>query len=382
MDFDLGEEQKMFQQAIRAFSEKEISPLVAEAEEKEKFPEGLFSRMGELGYLCVRYPAKYGGAEMGKLTECILVEEVARICSGIAAAIMVHSGLGSSLINDYGTEEQKQRFLVPAIQGKKIGSFGLTEPNAGSDAASIQTRADRDGDGYVLNGTKIYITNGPIADYVLAVVYTDKSLGSKAGISVIIVEKGTPGFTVARKLSKLGNRSTETAELVFDNCRVPRENLIGEEGRGFPYVLGTLSAGRISHAFRSLGVAQAAYEASLAYSKERVQFGQAIGKFQAIGFKLSRMAVDIEAARWMGYRTAWLYDQGRRCLKEAAMTKLLASDAALLATAEAMQIHGGVGYMMESPIQRFYRDARLAPITEGTTEVQHIVIGREIGVPL
>jgi alkylation response protein AidB-like acyl-CoA dehydrogenase len=381
MDFELGEEQKMFQQAIREFSEREIAPLVEEAEEKERFPKELFPRMGKLGYLCVRYPARYGGAEMGKLTECILVEEVARICSGIAAAIMVHSGLGSSLINDHGSEEQKQKFLAPAIRGEKIGSFGLTEPNAGSDAASIQSRATRDGDSYVLNGNKIYITNGPIADYVLAVAYTDRSKGSREGISVFIVEKGTPGFTVARKLSKLGNRSTETGELVFDNCRVPQENLIGEEGKGFPYVLGTLAAGRISHSFRSLGVAQAAYEASLDYSKERVQFGQPIGKFQSIGFKLAQMALEIEAARWMGYRAAWLYDQGRRCIKEAAMAKLLASEAALHVTAEAMQIHGGVGYMMESPVQRYYRDARLAPITEGTTEIQHLVIGREIGVP-
>lgn len=380
MDFEFTEEQKMFREAIRNFAEKEIAPLVEEAEENERFPEGLFPRMGALGYLCVRYPAQYGGPGMDKVSECIYVEEVSRICTGIAASLMVQSGIGTSMILDHGTEEQKQKYLVPAIKGQKIGAFGLTEPDAGSDAAAIRTTAVRHGDHYVINGSKMFITNSTIADFVLLAAYTDKSKGPRGGVSVIIVDRGTPGFTVARKLKKVGCRSSDTGELAFDSCQVPASNLVGEEGKGFPYLMQALEAGRISHASRSIGIAQSAYEASLKYAQERVQFGQPIGKFQAIQFKLARMAMEIEAARWLTFHAAWLYDQGRQCRKEAAMCKLYASETAKKTADEAMQIHAGYGYMRESPVQRYFRDAWLSTITEGTSEIQQLVIARQLGL--
>lgn len=380
MDFELTEEHKMFRDAIRNFAEKEIAPLVDEAEEKESFPKQLFPQMGALGYLCVRYPAQYGGAGMDKIAECIYVEELSRVCAGISAALMVHAGIGTSAILDHGSEEQKQKYLVPAIKGLKVSAFGLTEPDAGSDAASIKTTAVRQGDHYVVNGSKIFITNGPFADFVLLAAYTDRSKGPRGGVSVIIVEKGTPGFSVARKLKKAGCHTSETAELAFEDCHVPVTNLIGEEGKGFPYLMEALESGRISHAARSIGVAQAAYEASLDYSKTRVQFGQPIGKFQAIAFKVARMAMEIEAARWLTFRSAWLLDQGRDCRKEAAMCKLYASEVVKRVTNQAMEIHAGYGYMKESPVQRYFRDAWLFTTTEGTSEIQQLVISRQLGL--
>lgn len=379
MDFEFKEEHKMLREAIRNFAEKEIAPLVEEAETKEKFPLELFPKMGSLGYLGIRYPAKYGAAEMGKVGECIVVEEVARICGGISAGLMIQSGMGTSLISDYGSEEQRLKYLVPAIKGQRIGAFALTEPDAGSDAAAIQTRAVKDNNSYILNGTKTFITNGPICDFAAVAAYTDKSKGPRAGVSVFIVERGTPGFT-GRKLYKMGNRSAETGELTLDNCHIPRENLIGEEGKGFPYLMAGLGGGRVSHAARSLGVATAAFEASLKYAQERVQFGQPIGKFQTIAFKLARMAMEMEAAKWLTYYSAWLYDKKAKYMKQAAMAKLFASEMVVNVTNEACQIHGGYGYMMDYPVQRYYRDARLYPITEGTSEIQQLVISRELGL--
>lgn len=380
MDFEFNEEQKMLRDSIKDFAQREVLPLVEEAEEKEKFPIGLMPKMGDLGYLCIRYPAKYGAADMGKIAEGIVIEELARVNSGIASVVMVQSGIGSSILLEHGNEEQKQKYLIHAIKGRKIGCFGLTEPNAGSDAASIQTKAANQGNHYVIDGNKIYITNAPIADYCLVFAYTDKSKGPGRGISGFVVDKGTPGFTVSKKLSKLGCRSAETGEIALESCRVPVENLIGEEGRGFGYIVGSLASGRVGHAFRSLGVSQAAFEASLKYAQERVQFGQPIGKFQAIGFKLARMSMEIEAARWLAYHAAWKVDQKLPYMIDASQAKLFASEVALHVTAEAMQIHGGVAYMMESPIQRYYRDARLFTITEGTSEIQQVVISRELGI--
>jgi alkylation response protein AidB-like acyl-CoA dehydrogenase len=379
MDFEFTEDQKMFQEAIRQFAEKEIAPLVAEAEENERFPTHLFPLMGDLGYLCVMYPPEYGGAGMDKIGECLAIEELGRVCMGIASGIMVQSGLATSSIYNHGTEEQKQRYLIPAIKGRKVAAFGLTEPNAGSDAAAIETVASGDGTGYVINGSKIFITNSPIADFILTAAYTDKSKGARGGISLFIVEKGTPGVSV-RKMHKFCLRTSETGEVIYDNIKVPRESLVGEEGQGFRYLVEALTGGRISHAARSLGLAVAAYEASLDYAKQRKQFGQPIGKFQAIAFKLARMALDIEAARWLVYRAAWLYDQGRRHAKEASMAKLLTSEMAQRVTAEAMQIHGGYAFTTDSPIQRYFRDARLGTTVEGTSEIQQLVISREIGV--
>jgi alkylation response protein AidB-like acyl-CoA dehydrogenase len=379
MDFELSEEHKMFQEAICNFAEKEIAPLVDEAEKTATFPLQLFPKMGKLGYLCVRYPAKYGGAEMGKIGDCISVEQVAYHSVGICAGIMVQSGIGTTAVYTRGNEDQKKKYLVPAIKGEKIAAFGLTEPNAGSDAASIQTTATKKNGKYILNGTKIFITNGNICDFLLAAAYTDKSKGARGGVSLFIVEKDTPGFNRA-KLHKFCGRSGETGELTFEDCAVPEANLIGEEGKGFPYVMESLMGGRISHASRSLGLARAAYDATLKYAQERVQFGQPIAKFQTNSFKLARMALDIEAARWLIFYAAWLYDQNKPHIREAAMAKLFASEVAVRVTTEAMQIHGGYGLTEESVVQRYFRDSRMSTITEGTSEIQQLVISREIGI--
>ncbi len=378
MDFELTEAQKMFRDAIRDFAQREVAPLVEEAEKTASFPVHLFPKMGELGYLCARYPEEYGGSGLGKIGDCICVEEIAYHSVGIAAGIMVQSGIGTGAIYNRGTEEQKQKFLVPAIKGRKIAAFGLTEPNAGSDAASIQTTAVRKNGKYVLNGTKMFITNGTFCDYVVTAAVTDKTKGTR-GISLFIVEKDSPGFSRS-KIHKFCARSSEVAELIFEDCTIPAENLIGEEGNGFRYVMETLIGGRISHASRSLGLARAAFDASLKYAQERVQFGQPIAKFQFNSFKLAQMAMEIEAARWLILYAAWLYDMNRPHVKEAAMAKLFASQVAERVTTEALQIHGGYGLTEESVAQRYFRDCRMGTITEGTSEVQLLVISREIGI--
>lgn len=379
MDFEFSEEHKMFRDAIRDFCEKEVGPLVDEAERKEKFPVSLFPKMGKLGYLCPKYPSEYGGGGLGKIGDCLLVEEMARVCVGISAALIVQSGLATASIFFHGTEQQKKKYLIPAITGQTIGAFGLTEANAGSDISAIQSTVTRKGNSYILNGSKMFITNGPIADYVVVAAYTDKSKGARGGISLLILDKDTPGFT-QRSLSKVCFHSSETAELAFDNCTVPADNLVGEEGKGFGYVVETLADGRVTHAARSLGLAQAALDASVKYAQERVQFGQPISRFQGTSFKLARMATELEAARWMVYHAAWLLDRSEGCLKEASMAKLFASEMAVKAANEAMQIHGGYAFMMDSPVQRYFRDSRLFTITEGTSEIQQMVIARELGL--
>lgn len=379
MDFELAQEHVIFRETFRDFAEKEIAPLAEEAEETEVFPRQLFPRMGELGFLCVSYPERYGGPGADKITECIYVEELCRVSSGIGSAFLIQGGLGTYPILQYGTEEQKQAFLVPAIKGHKISAFGLTEPNAGSDAASLRTRAVRDGDWYVINGSKTFITNAPIADFVIVAAYTDPSKRAQ-GVNLFIVEDGTPGFRKGRKLKKVGNRSSETGELFFEDCRVPRGRMIGEkEGGGFAQLEDTLRSGRITYGARCTGLAQAAFDATLAYAKERVQFGRPIVQFQAIRFRLAEMAMHIDIMRTITYRAAWLHDQGRPCMKEASMVKLFCSETLQRITNQGMQIHGGYGYMMEYPIQRHWRDGRLFTVTEGTSEIQHMVIAREMG---
>ena len=379
MDFDLNAEQQALQTNVRNFAEKEISPLVQEAEEKEKYPVALFSRMGSLGYLCPRYPKELGGLGLGKIGDCICVEEVSRICAGIAAGITTQCGIGTSAIFSHGSEAQKEKYLIPAIKGKKIGAFALTEPKAGSDAAAIEATAAPGNGAYTVNGRKIFITNGPIADFVLVAAYTDKAKGPGKGVSLFVIEKGTPGFT-ATKMHKFCFRASENGELIFQNCNVSKDQLIGEEGRGFPYVMEILAGGRISHSARSLGIAQAAYEASIDYSKKRVQFGQPIASFEAVTFKIVQMAVEIEAARWLMYRAAWLYDKGREHFKEAAAAKYLSAEVAVRVTNDAMKVHGGCAFTSDSPVQRYFRDARLATITEGTSEIQQLIIGRQLGL--
>ncbi len=378
MDFEFTEEQKMFREAIRDFAKREVAPIADEAEENEECPTELFSKMGKLGYLCPGYPVEYGGGELGEVGTCIMVEELAKISSGITSGLMVQSGLATFPILAHGSEEQKQKFLVPAVEGDKIAAYGLTEANAGSDSAAIETTAKRDGDYYIVNGSKIYITNGLICDFVTLAVSMDRSKGAR-GISTIILERDTPGFSIT-KMKKLGHHSAATAEFAFEDCRVPAVNLIGEEGSGFKYMLEALNSARISHSARSVGQAQAAFEASLEYAKERKQFGQPIGKFQSIAFKLARMATEIEAARWLLYRVAWLYDQGDECRKEGPMTKVFSSELAIRIAEEAMRIHAGAGYLAESPIQRYFREAILYHTTEGSTEIQQLIISRELGL--
>lgn len=378
MDFELNEEHKMFKAAVREFVEKEVAPLVKEAEETETFPVQLFPKLGNQGFLCPGYPEEYDGGGLGKIGDCILVEELTRVCVGIGTAIMVQGGLGTYPLLAHGTEKQKQKYLKPAIKGEKIAAYGLTEPNAGSDAGAIETTAKKDGDCYIINGTKIYITNGPICDFSVVAASTDRSKGTR-GISTFVVDRDTPGFTVS-KMRKLGVHSTATGELVFEDCRVPAENLLGEEGRGYKYMLEALNGAKISHAARSLGNAEAAFETSLEYAKQRTQFGQPIGRFQAIAFKISTLATQIEAARSFVYRVAWMYDQGNECRKEGPMVKFFCSELAIRAAEEAMRIHAGAGYLAESVVQRYFRDAILGHTTEGTTEIQQLIIARELGL--
>jgi alkylation response protein AidB-like acyl-CoA dehydrogenase len=379
MDFELTEEHRIFQKSIREFAEKEIAPLVDEAEETNVFPKQLFKKMGALGFLCPRYPVELGGGGGDKITECIMAEELNKINAGIAASLMVQGGLSTQPIYRFGSEEQKQRFLVPAIKGEKIAAFALTEPDSGSDAASIRARAVRDGDEYIINGTKIFITNGPICDYVIVAAYTDPTKRGE-GINLFIVEKGSPGFSVSRKLDKVGNRSIETGELVFENCRVPAKNMIGEkEGGGFHMIDDTLISGRITYGGRCTGTAQAAYDLTVKYARERVQFGKPIITFQATRFKLAEMAMNIDIMRSYTYRVAWMYDQGKNVRKESSMVKLFTAETLQKILSDSMQIHGGYGYMMEFPIQRYWRDGRLFTITEGTSEIQRLIIARESG---
>jgi len=384
MDFKLSEEQRLFQDQIRDFAEKEIAPLVDEAEETEITPLEIFPKMGKLGYLGITYPAEYGAAEADKITECILIEELNKVCAGIAGAVSTtHSGLGTRALNEYGTEEQKQRFLVPAISGEKIGAFALTEPDAGSDAIAMRTRAEKDGDNYIINGTKMFISNGTFCDFVPVACYTTdpKKVEKRGkGISMIIVEKGMPGFT-SNKLDKSGNRSQETAELIFDNVRVPKENLLGKEGEGLAQILATLFPGRLAYGARATGLGQAAYDIVYKYAQERVQFGKPIAKFQANTFKLVEIAMNVDIMRLMTYRTAWLYDQpGLKYAKEAFMVKIFTTETLQQIMLKALAVHGGYGYMKEYPIERIWRDAKMLNITEGTTEMAYLAAARELKI--
>ncbi len=372
------EEHYIFREQIRRFCETEIAPLVDQSEQTQTFPRHLFRRMGDLGYLCVRYPEEYGGVGADKITEVILREELSRVCQGIASSLSGHSHLATFPIFRMGTETQKQSYLVPAIKGEKIGSFALTEPDAGSDTKSIKSSATLDGDHYTLVGTKTFITNAPIADFILVAAYTDRSRGYH-GISLFIVDKDTPGMTIS-KLDKEGIRSSDTAEISLEECRVPTDHLLGEKEGNFNLIMETLSEGRIGVSANMVGLAQAAYEAALRYAKERIQFGKPIGKFQAISHKLADMATNIRAARLMVLSAAHLLDQERPCTLEASACKLFASETAVKTAREAIQIHGGYGIMSEYPVFRYLRDALVYTIGEGTSEIQRNIIAKEIGL--
>jgi alkylation response protein AidB-like acyl-CoA dehydrogenase len=379
LGFTLNEEQDAFRLAVRDWAARALAPRVDELEATETFPVDLFRELGRLGYLGVGIPEAEGGSGGDMVMRCLLIEEIGRVNCGFAAALLGHVGLATIPLIKYGTAEQKAAYLRPALAGEKLGCFGLSEPGAGSDAASLRTTAVRDGDAYVINGSKIFITNGTIADYCMLAAYTDRSRRG-SGISMFVVDTTTPGYVVSKKLKKLGHHTSETAVLAFENMRVPATALLGGTEGGFAQVTGTLEGGRITHAARSVGVSQAAFEVALKYAGEREQFGQKIGRFQAIKFKLARMAMEVETARTMVWRAAWLFDRGVPCMKEAAMAKLFASEAAQHVSWEALQIHGGYGYITEFPVERYFRDARLMTITEGTSEIQLTLIARELGI--
>lgn len=379
MIFELNDEHKLMRQMVRDFAEAEIAPGAAERDEQERFDrELMYDKLGELGLTGIVFPEEYGGAGADYLSYAIAVEELSRVCASTGVTLSAHLSLGANPIYLFGTEEQKQQFLKPLAEGSKLGAFGLTENSAGSDAGGTRTTATRDGDEWVLNGSKIFITNGGDAEVYVVFARSDKTAEKHHGISAFIVEKGTPGFSFGKKEQKMGIRSSPTMELVFENCRIPAGNLLGEEGKGFKVAMKTLDGGRIGIASQALGIAQGAYDAALAYAKERKQFGQAIGAFQAVQFKLADMATEIEAARLLVYQSAYKASAGLSYGKESAMAKMYASDVAMRVATEAVQIYGGYGFTREFPVERMMRDAKITQIYEGTNEVQRVVIGAAI----
>jgi len=377
MDFQLTEEQEMIRKMARDFAEKEIAPIAKETDERGEFPWEVIRKMAALGFLGLPFPEEYGGAGADSVSFAIVMEEIARACGSTAITLDAHISLACEAIYQFGSEEQKRKYLVPLARGEKLGAFALTEPEAGSDAAAIKTRAVLSGDEWVLNGQKTFITNGSIADVVVVAAVTDPAKGHR-GISNFIVEKGTLGFRPGRDEEKMGLRGSVTSQLFFEDCRLSKGNLLSEEGEGFKQFLTVLDAGRIAIGAMAVGLAQAAFEAAVSYAKERVQFGQPIAQFQAIQWMLADMATEIEAARLLVYQAAYLKDRGVRFTKEAAMAKLFASEVAERACHTAIQIHGGYGYTKDYPVERFYRDARLCEIGEGTSEIQRLVIARQV----
>jgi len=377
MNFELNEEQRLVRDMVRDFAQKELAPRAAQVDKTEEFPAENIRKMAELGLLGLPYPEKYGGGGGDYLSYAIAVEEVARACGSTALIYAAHVSLGCGPIYYFGTEEQKQRWLPHLCSGKGLGAFGLTEPEAGSDAGSTRTIAVRDGGAYVLNGSKMWITSGAIADVVVATAKTDPSAGTR-GISCFLVEKGTPGFIPGKNEPKMGLKGSVTSALSFEECRVPASSLLGKEGEGFRQMLITLDGGRISIGAMALGLAQAALDQATRYAKERKQFGQPIANFQALQWMIADMATEIDAARLLIYRAAAMKDAGQPYSKEAAMAKLFASETAERAAFKAVQIHGGYGYSREYPVERIYRDQRLCSIGEGTSEIQRLVIARQV----
>jgi butyryl-CoA dehydrogenase len=373
MLFELSEDQKMTQKLAREFAEKQVASSVAKRDEHSEFSRELFDAMGEMGLTGICFPEQYGGADGDVLSYILAVEELSKVDDGIGITLSATVSLCAWPIFAYGTEEQKQKYLPPLLEGTKMGAFGLTEPNAGTDAASQQTVAVLDGDHYVINGSKIFITNAGEAETYVIFAMTDKSKGVK-GISAFIIEKGMPGFTFGKKEHKMGINTSITMELVFQELKVPKENLLGKEGDGFKIAMSTLDGGRIGVAAQALGIAQAALDHAVKYSKERVQFGKPIASNQTIAFMLADMATKVDAARLLVYRAAYLKEKGLPYSKEAAMAKLYASDAAMAVTTDAVQIFGGYGYSREYPVERLMRNAKITQIYEGTNQVQRMVI--------
>jgi alkylation response protein AidB-like acyl-CoA dehydrogenase len=377
MESLLREEHHQVRETARKFADEVVAPRARDLDEREEFPADTVKQMGELGFMGLPYPEKYGGAGLDMLAYAIAVEEIARACGSTAITLAAHVSLGCGPVAQNGTEDQKRKFLTPMASGKAIGAFGLTEPNAGSDSAGTQTRAEKVADGWRVNGSKIYITNGSVAKYVTFTARTQPGTGTK-GISAFILDTATPGFKVGKREKKMGLRGSDTVAMSFEDCLVPEENMIGDPSTGFKTFMRTLTGGRISIGALALGLAQGAYEHSLKYAKQRQQFGQPIAGFQAIQFMLADMAMRIEASRLLVYRAAFLKDAGREHVKEAAMAKLFASEAGNWVTDKAIQIHGGIGYCRDIPVERMHRDVKLMEIGEGTSEIQRLVIAREI----
>ncbi|GER66347.1 butyryl-CoA dehydrogenase [Weizmannia acidilactici] len=375
MDFRLNEEHQMIRKMVRDFAVKEVAPTAAERDENERFDRSIFDKMAELGLTGIPWPEQYGGIGSDFLAYCIAVEELSRVCASTGVTLSAHTSLASWPLFKFGTEEQKQKYLTPLARGEKIGAYGLTEPGSGSDAGSMVTTARREGDHYVLNGSKIFITNGGVADIYIVFALTDPS-SKHHGTSAFIIEKIFPGFSTGKKEKKMGIRSSTTTEIIFEDCIVPEENLLGEEGQGFKIAMMTLDGGRNGIAAQAVGIAQGALDAAVAYAKERKQFGKPIAANQGISFKLADMATAVEAARLLTYQAAWLESNGLPYGKESAMSKLFAGDTAMKVTTEAVQIFGGYGYTKDYPVERFMRDAKITQIYEGTQEIQRLVISR------
>lgn len=377
MNFELNEEQQQIKSSIREFAEAELLPHVMEWDESQHFPIELLPKFAQLGLMGIIFPEEYGGAGMGYIEYATIIEELARVDPSVGLSIAAHNSLCSGHIYIAANEQQKQKYLTPLAKGEHLGAWGLTEPSSGSDASSMRTVAVKKNGGWVLNGSKNFITNATFAGSTVVLAITDRTAGTH-GISAFIVERGTRGFSVAKKENKAGMRASDTAALVFDDCYVSEENLMGQEGQGFIQAMKVLDGGRISIAALSLGIAQGAYEAALKYAKERHQFGKPIAEFQAIQFKLADMATQIEAARLLTLRSAALKDEGKVVTRESSMAKLYASEVAVRVAEESVQIHGGYGYIKDYPAEKFWRDSKLCTIGEGTSEIQRTVIARQL----
>lgn len=378
MDFTISSDQEMLRQSVRNFAENVLGPGVVDRDEKEYYDPNTFKAMADLGLLGIPFEEKWGGANMGMVAYALAIEEIARIDPSAADTFSAHVSLAAFPIRTFGTDQQKEKYLIPLATGEKHGAFALTEPNAGSDALGMTSKAELKGNHYVLNGRKIFITNGAAADIYIVFARTgDKDLGSKA-FSAFIVEKGTPGFSFGKFERKMGLRGTQNCDLVFEDCCIPAANLLGQEGQGFKIAMQTLDGGRIGIAAQAVGIAQGAMEKAIEYAKTRVQFGKPIAKQQAVAFKLADMAVEIDAARLLTYRAAWRKNQGMSYSLEAAMAKLKASETAMKVTNQAVQIHGGYGYTREYPVERMMRDAKITELYEGTSEIQRVVISSNL----
>ena len=377
MDFRPSEEQELLRKSVREFAETEMRPHIMEWDNAQHFPKELLPKLAALGLMGIQFPEAMGGAGMSAVDYCICIEELARVDPSVSLSVAAHNGLGAAHISMFANDAQKQKYLVPLAKGETLAAWGLTEPGSGSDAAAMRTTAAADGEHFVLNGSKAFITHGTSADTLVVMAVTDRSKGPK-GISAFIVERGTPGLMTGKKEDKLGMRASETAEVIFQSCRIPATQLIGVLDQGFIQTLQVLDAGRIGIAALSVGLAQGAHEASVGYTAQRKQFGRAIGSFPSIQERLSEHASRVEAARLLTYRAAWLKDQGRRMTLESAMAKLYSSEIAVRASEDCVQLHGGYGFVKDYPAEKFFRDVKLLTIGEGTSEVQRLVIARQL----